>query len=394
MANNGSKKARKVKNLGTIYYDNSKNQWIGQIEIGKYENGRSKYKRFLGDSQNSVIDKMREYRENHPNNIILNKQDDISLITVEDFFWNFLKTVKKNKLKPSSFTRESGILKNNIIPYIGKYSLSQLNSSIIQTELINVLVSKPYSFSTVHKVYVLLKEGLGYALRQGLIIKNPCDLVEEPSRKIFTNTKEIRFFDDDEIERFEKCALAIDKKTNLYHYRNGLALVSVIYTGLRVGELMALKWKDIDLEQGFLRVHSNSVAMYDDNNKRHIIIQDSTKTKKSRIVHMTKSAKKYYKLMKDTYKPNNEDYVFHVLNGRDSNRAMNTYTWICKKAGIDNPQGVHTLRHTCASLLIRNGVDIKIVSEMLGHSDVAFTYNTYVHILEEQKAKIIGELDI
>ena len=148
------------------------------------------------------------------------------------------------------------------------------------------------------------------------------------------------------------------------------------------------------LKQGFLRVHSNSVAMYDDDNKRHIIIQDSTKTKKSRIVHLTKSAKKYYQLMKDSFNPSNEDYVYYVLNVRDSNRAMNTYTWICKKAGIENPQGVHTLRHTCASLLIRNGVDIKIVSEMLGHSDVAFTYNTYVHILEEQKAKAIQQLDI
>ena len=344
MANSGNKKARKVKGLGTIYYDNSKTQWVGLIEIGKYDNGRTKYKNCYGDSQNAVIDKMREYKIKHPEIINL-ESEKVELISVTDYFNNFVQTIKKTKLKPSSYTRELGILKNNIIPFIGNYNISQLNTGVIQNELINALIAHPYSFSTIHKAYVLLNEGLSYAYKQGLIPKNPCEFVEEPSKKIFTNTKDIRFFNDDEINRFEECALSIDKKTNTYHYRNGIALVSVIYTGLRVGELMALKWKDVDLKQGFLRVHSNSVAMYDDDNKRHIIIQDSTKTKKSRIVHLTKSAKKYYQLMKDSFNPSNEDYVYYVLNGRDSNRAMNTYTWICKKAGIENPQGVHTLRH-------------------------------------------------
>lgn len=156
---------------------------------------------------------------------------------------------------------------------------------------------------------------------------------------------------------------------------------------------MALKWKDVDLDNGFLRIHSNSVAAYVDN-KRQILIQDSTKTKKSRIVHLTKSAKECYQEIRQAFNPTPEDYVFTTRNSRDTNRAMNTYEFICKRAGISDPQGVHTLRHTCASLLIRKGVDIKIISEMLGHSSVSFTYNTYIHLLEEEKAKTIGELDI
>ena len=62
-------------------------------------------------------------------------------------------------------------------------------------------------------------------------------------------------------------------------------------------------------------------------------------------------------------------------------------------AGIDNPLGIHTLRHTFASLLIKKGVDIKIVSDILGHKDVSFTYNIYVHILEEQKTQAMSLLD-
>ena len=70
-----------------------------------------------------------------------------------------------------------------------------------------------------------------------------------------------------------------------------------------------------------------------------------------------------------------------------------SYTNIAKTAGIENPLGVHTLRHTFASLLIKKGVDIKIVSDILGHKDVSFTYNIYVHILEEQKTQAMSLLD-
>ncbi len=91
---------------------------------------------------------------------------------------------------------------------------------------------------------------------------------------------------------------------------------------------------------------------------------------------------------------NPDDYVYTTNGCRDLTSIEDTYKRICKKAEISNPQGVHTLRHTCASLLIRKGIDIKIISEMLGHASVSFTYNTYVHLLDEEKARIIGELDI
>lgn len=391
MANSGNKKARKVKNLGAIYYDNVKNKWVGQIQIGEYDNGRAKYKKFYGDSQNAVIEKMRQHKENNPTFI---NTTATSGVTLGEFLKNYLVTVKKTKLKPSSYTRDMQIYKNQIDPILGQYDISEITHQMIQVDLINKMIEQEYSHSTIHKTYVLLNEILRYAGRQGIITTNPCELVEEPSKKIFTNTKEIRFFNDVEIQRFKDAALFKDDNSNIYHYRNGLALLSIIYTGLRIGELVALKWCDVDIENGYLKIHSNISVSYTDDDKRQIKVQDSTKTRKSRIVHLTKSAKKYYKIMKKIYKPDNDDYVYFMEGKRDTTRALNTYTFICKRANIDNHQGVHTLRHTCASLLIRKGVDIKIISEMLGHKDVAFTYNTYVHLIEEEKAKTIGQLDI
>ncbi|MGN1339812.1 MAG: tyrosine-type recombinase/integrase [Oscillospiraceae bacterium] len=395
MANTGSKKARKVKNLGVVYFDGSKNSWVGLIEIGKYSNGRTKYKCCYGSSQNTVIDKMRDYCSNHP--YCFEKQEDVNSITVTDYFTNFLQCVKKPKLKPASFTRELGTLNNHIIPYIGTYNLAELTTLIIQTELVNALMVKGLSYSSVHKAYILVNEGLRYAYKQSLIPNNPCDLVEEPSKKVFTNNKSIRFLDDNEISNFISAATTKTKSNKKMKYRNGYAIISLIYTGLRGGELMALKWGDINFEGGYISVRRNVAAVYNSEGKREVLIQDGTKTKEGRTVYLSKSAKKYLQLAKLTQSASqtqNDNFVYITNGCRDLSSLEETYSTICDKAGISNHQGIHTLRHTCASLLIRKGVDVKIISEMLGHSSVSFTYNTYIHLLEEEKAKVIGELDI
>lgn len=393
MANQGNKKVRKVKDLGTIYYDNVKLKWVGQIEAGYYSNGRVKYKRFYGNSQNAVLEKMRSHKDIYGDSALLEDTPQSQSVIVNEYFTSFLQMIKKAKLKPASFTRELGTFRNHISPYIGEYHLSDLTTAIIQNELVNALVVKGYSFSTIHKAYVLVNEGLRYAYRQNIISQNPCDFVEEPSRKIFANTKEIRFFNDSEIQVFIDVATAV-KDNSKPVYPNGLALVSLIYTGLRGGELMALKWEDVNFEKGYINVHSNIAVTQDSEGKRKVLIQNSTKTRQKRLVYLTKSSRHYLEALMKVNNSKPSDYVYTTNGDRDLSSAEDTYKRICKKADISNPQGVHTLRHTCASLLIRKGVDIKIISEMLGHASVSFTYNTYVHLLDEEKARIIGELDI
>ena len=109
---------------------------------------------------------------------------------------------------------------------------------------------------------------------------------------------------------------------------------------------------------------------------------------------MTTSARKYFSELKQLVNPNSNDFVVITNGQRDISAVRKSYLGICKHANIDNPQGLHTLRHTFASLMIRKGVDIKIISEMLGHASVSFTYNTYVHLIEEEKAKAIQQIDV
>ncbi len=388
-----NKKVRHVKGLGSVYYDNTKQVWIGQVENGKYSNGRVKYKRFLNSSQDEVIYKMKEFVNQGTLVNSTNTNNVKNNIQFKDFLNSYLNNVKKNKLKPASYDRDSTTANNNIVPYIGGYDLSELTTSIIQLQLVNRLQETNYSFSTINKAYVLTNECLKYACYQGLIEKNPCEFVAKPSKtSISRPIKEIRFFDDDEINAFKEVALS-KYKNGRFKYSNGYAFIILIYTGLRIGELLALKWKDIDLNNKFIKVHSN-IAVTHKNNERQVLIQDSTKTRKSRIVYLTGSAIYYITQLKENTKPHNDDFVITTNGKREVSAVRNSYLGICKRANIDDPQGLHTLRHTFASLMIRKGVDIKIISEMLGHSSVSFTYNTYVHLLEEEKAKVIAQIDI
>ena len=384
------KKNTKSPNGSHSVYKTKDGKWVGQIVIGKNENGTLKYKRFKSDKQYVVLEKMREFEQG----FVYTKDSTKSYL--EDFLDGYLFNVKKNVLKPSSFDRD--VRTGNLIKkYIGNYTLEQLATPFIQSELINKLKDNNYSYSTIHKVYVLLNECLQYAVDTDKLDKNPCRLVKQPSKKMFEK-KEIRWLSEDEIKLFKEQAVC-KYKTGNDRYIYGLPISLIIYTGLRCGELAALKWSDIDFENKKIYVRKNIVTVYDyedtEKKTRKVNLQTSTKTSDGRIIPLIKNAEdilnsiksKYQEIDSDGFIINNSDKMVHVDTISDS------YTNIAKTAGIENPLGIHTLRHTFASLLIKKGVDIKIVSDILGHKDVAFTYNTYVHILEEQKVQAMSLLD-
>ena len=385
-----AKRNAKNPNGSNSVYKTKDGRWVAQIVIGKSENGKLKYKRFTSDKQYVVIEKMREFEQGFTQIKNANKS------YLSDFLTGYIFNVKKNVLKPSSFDRE--VRTGNLInKYIGNYTFEQLSTPFIQTELINKLKDDNYSYSTIHKVYVLLNECLQYAVDTDKLDKNPCRLVKQPPKKMFEK-KEIRWLSEDEIKLFKTQAVC-KYKTGNDRYIYGLPISLIIYTGLRCGELTALKWSDIDFENKKIYIRKNIVTIYDyedtERKTRKVNLQTSTKTSDGRTIPLIKSAEdilnsiksKYQEINPDGFIINNSDKMVHVDTLSDS------YTNIAKTAGIENPLGIHTLRHTFASLLIKKGVDIKIVSDILGHKDVAFTYNIYVHILEEQKAQAMNLLN-
>lgn len=385
-----AKRNTKNPNGSHSVYKTKDGRWVAQIVIGKSENGKLKYKRFTSDKQYIVIEKMRDFEQGFTQIKNANKS------YLSDFLTGYIFNVKKNVLKPSSFDRD--VRTGNLInKYIGDYTFEQLTAPFIQIELINKLKDDGYSYSTIHKAYVLLNECLQYAVDTDKLEKNPCRLVKQPPKKMFEK-KEIRWLSEDEIKLFKEQAMA-KYKTGRDRYIYGLPISLIIYTGLRCGELAALKWSDIDFENKKIFVRKNIVTVYDyesaDKKTRKVNLQTSTKTSEGRKIPLIKSAEDILNSIKSKYQEINPDGF--IINNSDKMISVDTisdaYTNIANAAGIENPLGIHTLRHTFASLLIKKGVDIKIVSDILGHKDVSFTYNIYVHILEEQKVSAMELLD-
>ena len=160
------KKNTKSPNGSHSVYKTKDGKWVGQIVIGKNENGTLKYKRFKSDKQYVVLEKIREFEQGFVHT------KDATKSYLEDFLDGYLFNVKKNVLKPSSFDRD--VRTGNLIKkYIGNYTLEQLTTPFIQSELINKLKDDDYSYSTIHKVYVLLNECLQYAVDTDKLNKNP-----------------------------------------------------------------------------------------------------------------------------------------------------------------------------------------------------------------------------
>lgn len=382
---------RRSKGTGGIY-KNKQGYWVAQIIIGTTPSGNAKYKRFVSRSQAVVIEKMKAYEASNPTN----STEVIEDYTLEDYMKYYLTNVKKNSIKPASYDRDYKTFENQISPRIGHYMLQDLTSDIIQNELIGNLLIGGYSYSSIHKSFVLVNETLKHALIQERISKNPCVAVKLPKKENISH-KEIRFFEDDEIESFK--AQAVKKyTTGTPRYKYGNILCLILYTGLRGGELCSLKWGDIDYKKKQIKIDSNTIAVYDygedDKKTRKVIEQSSTKNSKVRYIPLNQKALEILETQKSLVGGGEKDYI---VNGTTTivevGSITDCYENITKAAGIKNALGVHTLRHTFASRAIRKGVDIKVVSEILGHASITFTYNTYIHIIDEQKKSAVDQLD-
>ena len=382
--------ARRAKGEGSVYKD-KQGYWNAQIQTGYSQNGKPKYKKFRSKKQGEVIEKMNSFKLGIGTASAATAQS----MSLEDLLTTYLETVKKVSIRSTSY--DSVVVSaNQVKEHLGYLSLSSLTPEIIQSDLINRMIELDYAHGTIHKAYVILNECLNHAVLKDYITKNPCMGVKLPSKDNF-DKKDRRFLTDDEIQTFKDQAYSTQANFNIPKYIYGNIICLILYTGLRVGELSALKWKDIDFERKILSVNKAVVVAYDYSTKpkkRTLTVQDTTKSGKPRIIPLNKKAIEILETQRSVYGGDNDCFIVNGTNQiPDKTVIANSYGKIARAAKIPNPSGIHTLRHTFASSAIRKGVDIKVVSEILGHASVTFTYNTYVHIIDEQKAQAVELLD-
>lgn len=306
-------------------------------------------------------------------------------VLFKDFIRSWLKEIKQPAVKQNSYDRLEYVTETTLITRIGDLSLKQIDDNIIQTMVINKMKEKGYAYSTIKKTYSTLGQALKYAVARNKIDKNPMDDVFLPKRSLFEN-KKIRFLSDEERTKLvSTCYAKFDNGRRIY--KLGAFYVFLLYTGLRLGEALALKWSDIDFDKRTVNVSRTIVYVKDrikNDGSKIIVDQPSTKNGMSRTIYLSDMAiKALADLKKEVgYDPNG--YIIQTKNGTIMYPAdaYKTFQRILKRANIEQC-GVHALRHSFVSLMINNGIPVTMVSKMVGHSNVGITMNIYTHLLEE-----------
>ena len=384
---------RNANGNGSIFFDESRGKWRAQIQWTD-RNGERHIKKFVGAKKTEVKNRLDEFKKQ-----LLISSGDFSngSVSFQDFATTWLESSLKQKLKPSSYMRKETTLRHQVFPLIGNIAIDQLTHTDVQN-MINELSKQGLSYSTIKKAY----EAVNGCMREYRIktssTLNPCEGISLPTASQ-RDIADITFFNE------EQRALICNEATRVYSnnkpvYRLGHSIIVLMYTGMRIGELLALKWSDVDFDNRTISISKNAVVSRIDVNgesKYKLINQTSTKTKSGRrIIPLSGIA---HNSLYELYKINGDkDYVMCTSTGQQSTprNISRMFYGILKKAGIADDEtscGLHTLRHTFASMLFMNGCDVKIVSELLGHSDTKITENIYIHLLQEQKIKAIQSID-
>lgn len=348
---------------GTVKKDGS--SWYYLVSIGKDpKTGKYKYKKKRGFKTKKECETAlaKFIVEIESGTVIENDK-----MTLAEYLDYWMETYVKANCSPSTYKRYSFSV-NDIKKYLGKTTLIKLNPLLIEKFYKDVIADKGISQNTLLKTHRTFHKALKNAQQWQLIHTNPCELVNKPKE----NKKDIQYWSPSKVK-------VILKK--LEGHRLYPITYLACYTGLRDGELCALKWKDIDLSKGLLSVSSN--LSRDLNNK---LIASTPKTSNSyRIITLfpqTIEFLKKFKYRDDTIR-NDDEYIFAWEDGRplDPHYVSRNFKSMLDWCGIDKEDWItfHGTRHTNATLLLAAGVKEKVISKRLGHSNVAFTMDTYTH---------------
>lgn len=366
--------------------------WTARFTIGVNENGKPKIKAFYGKSEREVRKKLNDFKKEY----YKNGSSAIQKATVEQYMTRWLNENKKNSLKPKSFDRLEQTLKYQVFPKIGHIQIAAIQSDDVQT-MVNELKAEGRSYSTVKKAYDAVNDCFRTGVIQRTIIFNPALGVTIPQKKSF-GVSEIKYHEAEDVDKI--CEAARSCYSNGQRiYRLGDAIILDLNTGLRLAELASLKWSDIDFDAKLLYVNTTRVVVKDRSENAtssYITIeQDSAKSESGkRTVELNDTALEALTKLREV--TGEFDYV---LSTRDGNPISLRYLdRMCRKievaAGLPEEKiyGMHALRHTFATTLFANGVEIKTISELLGHSDITITYNTYVHVMKKLKRDAVSSI--
>ena len=368
----------------------SKGRWEITIDIGRDSTGkRLRHFESVKGTKTAAQQRLAELTVNIERGSYVKPKR----ISLGEWLNEWLNGYVKTNCSPRTLDGYRSILERHVIPTLGMIPLAQLQPQHIQQYYVQALSDGrtdgkgALSSRSVLHIHRVLFQALNYAVKQGLLIRNPAQLVDPPRAK----KSRMKTLTPQEFSML----LNIAQNTRYYPI-----IHTAVKTGLRQAELLGLRWRDLDLDLASLSV---TQVLY----KRRGICQfKEPKTEHSRRrLGLSPSLDLFlreYRTERETEclllgkLLSEDDLIFGNVDGTpmDPGTLTHNFARIARRAGLSGTR-FHDLRHTFASLMLLAGVHPKIVSEALGHSSVAFTLDTYSHVvpdLQEAAAKRLDEV--
>ena len=308
--------------------------------------------------------------------------EEVAALSGEIMFVDFLTMwleIAKSTIKLTTYASYADMTNKTIIPYFKplKRKLSELTAADIQKFYL-VQLERVSANSVIH-YHAIIHRAMKYAVKTDLIVSNPVDKVDRPKKNSFQGS----FYTEDEIQDLFEAA----KGTKLE-----LPIVLAAFYGLRRSEVLGLKWDAIDFQQNTITIKHTLTSCKIDGKKVEVAT-DTTKTKSSRrtlplipqfremLLQRWEMQEEYKRVCGNCYNTKYLDYICvdEMGNIIPPNYVTEAFPKLLARHGMRHIR-FHDLRHTCASMLLKNGVPMKQIQEWLGHSDFSTTANIYAHL--------------
>lgn len=310
--------------------------------------------------------------------------------TVEQFLTEWLETYIRPTKSPTTTKRYVEQVEKYIIPSLGKKKLQDLKSMDIQ-KFYNALAEKsplsdkPLSPKSIKNIHMNLLASLGQAVKMDLIKKNPAELVELPKTKKY----QAQVYDADEVQNLLESVMDTDME---------VPIALLVGLGLRRGEVLALRWQDVDFERGKVHIRRNMVKV-----GAEIIFKDPKTETSNREIEIPATLLKLLQRERKRYVANklkmgiqfeDNDLIVCWDDGKliKPDSLSQKFRRLTRDIGLKHIR-LHDLRHTNATLMLTYGVNPKVAQQRLGHASISTTMDIYSHVTDKVEKEAADKLD-
>ena len=361
---------------GSLYFRDSDKRWVGSF----YHEGERKYVYgSVGGKKDEARHKLREAMQKAEAGTLVASHKQ----TLADYLTYWL-NVKKLEIKPSSYVQYCSHVHAKIVPALGKVTLQKLTHTHVQ-QFINAMAAQQAKPGSIRMTYAVLNMALKKAVKWKYVSENACTGITLPR-----------------LEDSERVYLSPEQAQALLQTVAGHRLSTIITlalaTGLRRGELLGLKWQDINFKDGILQVKRTLIYV---NGEGHKEVEPKTKKSKRTIKVPTFALEALKAHRKEQWKARTlateweeRDLVFPNQDGGYVSFASFQRHWsqVLVQSGLPHEMHFHDLRHSAATLLLRMGIAQKVVQEILGHTTGKMT-EKYLHVLPAMREDASAAMD-